>query len=130
MRRRRGIQIMLQKTLLVAALFTDQATQQLSLYNYEGYLAGNAIERTFSQVLSSPISLTLGYYTFTIRDGLLTGVSTTYPTQVTLASGQKQNIQQLNYTFPAAVPFPAFAAGVWGITPPANPGGACPQPRL
>jgi hypothetical protein len=109
-----GHTILLQKVLLMAALFTDQATQQLSLYNYQGYKAGNTIERSLSQVQSSPTSLTLGNYTFTIQNPLLAGVSTP-ATQATLASGAVQKIPALNYTFPTPVPIPAFAANIWGI---------------
>jgi hypothetical protein len=108
-----GHTILLQKVLLMAALFTDQATEELSLYNYQGYKTGNTIERTLSQVQTSPTSLTLGSYTFTIQNGLLTGVSTP-ATQVTLASGVIQNIPALNYAFSTPVPIPAFAANIWG----------------
>jgi hypothetical protein len=110
-----GHTILLQKTLLVASLFTDPVTHQLSLYNYQNYQAGNTIERTLSQVQSSPTSLTLGAYTFTIQNGLLTGVSSP-ASQVTLASGQIQNIPALNYTFPTPVPIPAFAVDIWGLS--------------
>jgi hypothetical protein len=108
-----GHAILLQKTLLIASLFTNPATQQLSLYNCQNYQIGSTTERTLIQVQSSPTSLTLGSYTFTIQNGLLTGVASP-ASQATASSGQTVNIPALNYTFPTPVPIPAFAANIWG----------------
>jgi sugar lactone lactonase YvrE len=127
-RAQQGYPILLEKTLLVASLFTDPATLQLSLYYYAGYTlpwVSNAqgentvvlftpIQRTFGTVKTSAASLTVGSYTFTIQNGLLTGV-TSPGSQATVASGQTVNIPALNYTFPTPVPIPAFAASRWGM---------------
>jgi hypothetical protein len=72
------------------------------------------VQRTFSTVKASPTSLTVGDYTFTIQNGLLTGV-TSPASQATVASGQTVNMPALNYTFPTPVPIPAFAASRWGM---------------
>jgi sugar lactone lactonase YvrE len=120
-RAQQGYTILLQKTLLVASLFTDPSTLQLSRYYYAGYLSpfqafsmAQPIQRTLSAVLVSPTSLTVGDYTFTIQSGLLTGV-TSPASQATVASGQVVSIPALNYTFPTPVPIPAFAASRWGM---------------
>jgi hypothetical protein len=116
-RAQQGYPVLLGKTLLVAALFTDPTTMQLSLYYYVGYqgpFETAPIQRTFSTVITTPTSLTVGDYAFTIQNGLLTGV-TSPASQATVASGQTVNIPALNYTFPTPVPIPAFAASRWGM---------------
>ena len=115
-RAQQGYPILLEKTLLVAALFTDPTTMLLSLYYYPGYISPDLqpIQRTFSSLKTSPTSLTIGDYTFAIQNGLLTGV-TSPASQATVASGQTVSIPALNYTFPTPVPIPAYAASRWGM---------------
>jgi sugar lactone lactonase YvrE len=116
-RAQQGYPILLEKTLLVASLFTDPTTLQLSLYHYASYrwsCCTSPIQRTFGTVKTSAASLMVGDYTFTIQNGLLTGV-TSPASQATVASGQTVNIPALNYTFPTPVPIPAFAASRWGM---------------
>jgi len=109
-----GHAILLQKTMLMASLFTDQVTQQLSLYSFPNYqLWTGAIGRTFARVQASPTSLTLRDYTFTIQNGALT--SATSPASQVTVSGQTVSIPALTNTFPAPVPIPGFAATTWGI---------------
>ena len=102
-----GYPVLLEKTLLVAALFTDQATQQLSLYHYSGYAvsATSSPIKTTSTVQASATSLTLGDYTFTIQNGMIVSVSSSATSQQAA----------LNYTFPTPVPIPAFAAARWNL---------------
>jgi len=57
-----GHTILLQKALLVAAIFTDQPTQQLSLYSFPSYvLLTGPIESTFGsvQVTSNSLAVTI-----------------------------------------------------------------------
>jgi sugar lactone lactonase YvrE len=112
-RAQQGHPILLEKTLLVAALFTDQATQQLSLYYHGSYQWPNPIAGTLSPVQISAGSLTLRDYTFSIQNGALTSV-TSPPSQVQV-SGNTVSIPALSYTFPTPVPIPGFAAAAWGI---------------
>jgi uncharacterized protein (TIGR03437 family) len=118
-----GHPILLEKTLLVASLFTDPSTLQLSLYYHQGYQNGNTLERVLAPVSSASSSLTLGDYTFTVVNGALTGV--TSPASQAQFSGQTVNIPALSYTFPTPVPVPGFAAAAWGI--PQVPTGSGPS---
>jgi hypothetical protein len=118
-----GHTILLQKLLLMAALFTDQATQQLSLYSFPNYtLWAGPIQRTLGSVQATSSSLTLniplagggqGGYTFTIQSGALTSV--TSPASQVTVSGNVVSIPALSDTFPTPVPIPGFAASAWGI---------------
>jgi hypothetical protein len=118
-----GHTILLQKLLLMAALFTDQPTQQLSLYSFPDYvLWQGAIQLTLGSVQTTASTLTLkiplpgggkGDYAFTIQNGLLTGG--TSPASTVKVSGKTVDIPEWDFTFPTPVPIPAYAAGVWGI---------------
>ena len=102
-----GHPLLLEKTLIVAALYTDQATQQLSLYHYSNYaLSATASPiRTTSPVQATSTTLKLGDYTFTIQNGMLVSVSSpATPLQAAL-----------NYLFSTPVAIPAFAATRWGL---------------
>jgi hypothetical protein len=125
-RAQQGYPILLEKTLLVAALYTDPSTMQLSLYHYAGYMSPvqqiqetqsvdslTPILRTFGTVKASPTSLTIGDYTFTVQNGLLTG-GTSPASQVTV-SGKTVNIPEWDFTFPTPVPIPGYAVTRWGI---------------
>jgi hypothetical protein len=105
--------VLLPKTLLVAALFTDPSTQQLSLYYHQNYQWPLPISLTLSTVQASSTSLTVGEFTFTIQGGAL--VSVTSPASTATVSGNVVNISALSWTFPTPVPIPAYAATAWGI---------------
>jgi len=113
-RAQQGHTILLQKTMLIAALFTDPVTKQLSLYYFANYQSPTPpINRTFAQVQASPTSLTLRDFTFSIQNGALTSVIS--PASQVTVSGTTVNIPALNWTFPTPVPIPGYAATAWGI---------------
>jgi sugar lactone lactonase YvrE len=106
--------VLLPKTLLVAALFTDPSTLQLSLYYHQNYQWPLPISLMLSTVQVSPTSLTVGEFTFAIQNGALTSV--TSPASQVTVSGNVVNIPALSWTFPTPVPIPAYAATTWGIS--------------
>jgi hypothetical protein len=106
-----GDSVLLQKVLLMAALFTDAAARQVAFYSYENYQYGAPIQRVMEPVSLSSTQLVLGNYTFTVVNGALTGV--TSPASQATVNGQVVNIPALNYTFSTPVPIPAYAAGLW-----------------
>jgi hypothetical protein len=105
--------VLLQKTLLVAALFTDPSNLQLSLYYHQNYQWPGPISLVLSTVQVSQTALTVGEFTFTIQNGAL--VSVTSPASQATVSGQTVNIPALNWAFPTPVPIPGYAATTWGI---------------
>jgi sugar lactone lactonase YvrE len=108
-----GHTVLLQKTLLVAALFTDPSSLQLSLYYHQNYQWPLPISLMLSTVQVSPTSLTVGQFTFAIQNSALTSV--TSPASQVTVSGNTVNIPALNWTFPTPVPIPGYAATAWGI---------------
>jgi hypothetical protein len=110
-----GHTILLQKTLIVAAVFTAASPLELYLYHYPNYQLFSAIPMAMvlSPVQVTPTSLTLRDFTFTIQNGALTSV--TSPASTATVSGSVVNIPALSWTFPTPVPIPAYAATTWGI---------------
>jgi sugar lactone lactonase YvrE len=108
-----GHTILLEKTLLMVALFTDPSSLQLSLYYHQNYQWPGPISLMLSTVQVSSTSLTVGEFTFTIQDGAL--VSVTSPASTATVSGNAVNIPALSWTFPTPVPIPAYAATTWGV---------------
>jgi sugar lactone lactonase YvrE len=110
-----GHTILLQKTLIVAAIFTTGSPLELHLYNYPNYqmFSANPINATEASVLVAPSSLTLRDFTFSIQNGALTRV--TSPASQVTVSGTTVNIPEWDFTFPTPVPIPAYAATAWGI---------------
>jgi hypothetical protein len=108
-----GHTVLLQKTLLVAALFTDPSSLQLSLYYHQNYQWPLPISLMLSTVQVSPTSLTVGQFTFAIQNSALTSV--TSPASQVTVSGNTVNISALNWAFPTPVPIPGYAATTWGI---------------
>jgi len=109
-----GHTVLLQKTLVVAAVFTIASPLELHLYNYSNYqYFVPPIVATVLPVQVTPTSLTLRDYTFTIQNGALTSVAS--PASQVTVSGTTVNIPALNWTFPTPVPIPGYAATAWGI---------------
>jgi sugar lactone lactonase YvrE len=109
-----GHTVLLQKTLIVAAVFTTASPLELHLYNYSNYqYFAPPIVATVSPVQVTPTSLTLRDFTFTIQNSALTSV--TSPASQVTVSGNTVNIPALNWTFPTPVPIPGYAATAWGI---------------
>jgi hypothetical protein len=138
-----GHPILLQKVLIMAALFTTTPPVEMHLYHFtnlgvyqappgDGPAAywpvtpsvANPILSTVSPIQVTPTSLALtiplpggahGDYTFTIQNGLLTG-GTSPASQVEFGQpGTIANIPEWDFTFPTPVPIPAYAATAWGI---------------
>jgi hypothetical protein len=105
--------ILLQKTLIMASLFTDPSSMMLNLYYHNDYIFPNAIELSASPVRVSPTTLSFGGYTFALQNGAITGV--TSPASQVTYKGQVVSIPALSYTFPTLVPIPTFAASRWGM---------------
>jgi hypothetical protein len=110
-----GHTILLQKTLIVAAVFTTGSPLELYLYNYPNYqmFSANPINATEAPVLANPSSLTLRDFTLAIQNGALTSV--TSPASQVTVSGNVVKIPALSWTFPNPVPIPGYAVTAWGI---------------
>jgi len=112
-----GHTLLLQKTLLVAAVFTTTPPLELHLYNFPNYqqfaTEADPVVASVWPVQVTPTSLTLRDYTFTIQNGALASV--TSPASEVTVSGNAVNIPALSWTFPTPVPIPAYAATAWGI---------------